>query len=440
MKTSLAVKLITIAATVLFMAPGLVLAQSDSIDVYINGSLVTASNTPALFNISSLMPGDTEPGTVKITNNGSAWVDAAVRSVSSGNADVAKLINIDITSGATPVYSGKLFKFFTDSANGMKLSRIDPGDSAVYDFKISYGINEVELQNASVGFDLEFGIIDQGKIFSHPGGQPSSGRPGGEKLFGFNNIIGRRLGETYGAISYETTEPATGQIIYSAEGEPHVFKYNAAPLYGYAHIYPETPDGGYATPQNFTIPGLDPCKKYYFRVVAYRKNGLPTVSDNEYVIPAARDCSGGQDIPARERGGVLGASVEQGQSQNPPGRVEGASTEAPEAAAPAAAVSGNGKNINGTCSYNFPWWAYALFLLYWAAQIYGNKRTRKFWYFTAIIPVAVLVWMYLAHNGCNSWIPFAIMCLVSLALHLVNWRLAQRGSAQKSPANPKFAN
>lgn len=410
------------------VAPGFVLAANSGIEAYINGIKITDANTPPLFDIQNFLPGDEAAGTVRIENNDSAGIDAGVRSTVSGSTALARRIGIEIRQGTATIFAGKLSEFFAASGEGLILSRIGGNESATYNFLLTYPGGETELQNEAVGFDLDFGVLDRQKKFTHIGGQPGPKRPGDARLFQFNNVLNRRTGDNHCAISYQTSAAAAGQIIYSAEDEDHSFKYNQAPQYGYAHIYPVMADDDYASSHNFDIPNIDPCKNYYFRIVARVKGGGPTVS-GEYLAVRTRDC--GQVAGAAT---VQAAVGDAGAAENliQSGRVAGAAIENAAAELPVdiAANAEPGKNAAESCKNGLPWW---MFLILAAAGIWGAvvcgrrynqiadpkikkvlRRCIAGWLAYAILNAAVAVWILLAHI-CLFWGWFALAAGIGLA-------------------------
>jgi hypothetical protein len=70
-------------------------------------------------------------------------------------------------------------------------------------------------------------------------------------------------------IFWTTSHPATSQIIYSLDGEPHVLDINAPPTYGYAHTTPEYDIDPKVTSHSVTVLGLTPGTVYYYRTVSH---------------------------------------------------------------------------------------------------------------------------------------------------------------------------
>lgn len=93
-------------------------------------------------------------------------------------------------------------------------------------------------------------------------------------------------GENYNIIiTWETTHPASSQVIYAKEGEEHTFDINDnqgnPPKYGYAHTTPEYDINPKVTFHSVTISGLEPGATYYFRCVS---RGSFIVSDEQTFV------------------------------------------------------------------------------------------------------------------------------------------------------------
>ncbi len=417
-----------VGAALMTAAPGFVFAESAGIEAYINGSKITDTNTPPLFDIQNFLPGDEATGVVKINNNGSAWIDAGVHSTVSGSNDLASHIGLKIIQGSATIFAGQLSDFFAGAGDGFTLSRIGGNDSATYNFLLTYPAGEIELQNAAVGFDLDFGVMDRQNKFTRIGGQRGPNKPGEDHTFQFRNVLTRRTGDTHCVISYETSEAAAGQIIYSGEDEAHLFKYNGEPLYGYAHIYPAMASQDYTDSRSFDIPNLDPCKNYYFRIVARVNGGGPTVSD-EYIAAKTHDCgqvAGAATAAAAPAKEIVPENVIQF------GQVAGAATESVPSELPAMRAGDfpPEKDAGTRCQSSLPWW---IFLILAAAGIWrmaicarrhkqiadpklkqALKRGFAGWLAYAISNVAAAGWIFLAQI-CLSWVWFVLAAALGLA-------------------------
>ncbi len=80
-------------------------------------------------------------------------------------------------------------------------------------------------------------------------------------------------GEYYDVvIAWETSHPASSQVIYAKEGEEHNFDPNDnqgnPPKYGYAHTTPEYDTNPKVISHSVTLSGLEPGATYYFRCVS----------------------------------------------------------------------------------------------------------------------------------------------------------------------------
>jgi|GEM_PF-2966202 hypothetical protein len=405
------------AAAIFGAGVGPAYAQNAGLRVYVNGQAITETSNPALFNIQSLLPGDTVPGTVRIVNNDANFANAGVQSATTGSNTLADHVYITISGTGMTAYNQKISKFFADSASSLFLSRIDGNSEATYNFAINYPETEIEEQDATVGFDLNFGNLNPGtNTLTVIGGQPTmGGESSGQFIFEIRNVIGRRLADDNGDIKWETTKPANGRIIYSSQNEPHLFKYSDKPLYGYSHIYPVMADSVYDSTHNFTVPNLDPCLNYYFRVVSAENGGQPSVSKDEYIISRAVDCANannsnfGQPIVLASAGGNERAAA---------GDVMGAETERLDENGNVIDGTGQGKDedgktVNGNkCQPDFPWWVFLIFTALCLFHGWKHKKTRNYWLAGGVVSLLIVIWAFFAQMYCVSWKLFLVMLAV----------------------------
>jgi len=148
-----------------------------------------------IFVVTDAAPGAIEQRNVAITNNAPSSRQVAVRAVQSSEnpSNFSDELTIEILDGVTPLYSGTLTQFFTDSGgvNGIFLFNPSSGASKNITFKVTFDTAAGnDFQNAQIVFDLKIGIsFDlpsecQNINLSGNGGSPIFGTAGVDNLTG----------------------------------------------------------------------------------------------------------------------------------------------------------------------------------------------------------------------------------------------------------------
>ena len=154
-----------------------------------------------IFNVLNMAPGDMEERSVDVSNSAASARPVGVRAImTDGEATFSAALKIIISENGTDIYGGtsgtgekSLGDLFLESAgpDGIPLSTIGPGDSAIYIFKVTFDESAGnEFQNLNVVFDLKIGIAIavpaqcQGIEFDLVGGLPIFGTDGNDRING----------------------------------------------------------------------------------------------------------------------------------------------------------------------------------------------------------------------------------------------------------------
>lgn len=153
-----------------------------------------------IFEVSNMIPGQTETHTVEVLNGSSSVRPVGVKGIeTANNGNLSSAFEISILQGPTVLYgSGSptgvktLAQFFTDSnsPSGIFLSNINPGSSSSYTFTVIFK-NESgnEFQNTSTVFDLKIGMsvpipAECSQIKFSKNTEPILGTSGNDKING----------------------------------------------------------------------------------------------------------------------------------------------------------------------------------------------------------------------------------------------------------------
>ena len=418
-------------AVLALFAGGPVLAQSDFEAEF--------EKTP-LFGELDMLPGDSVTRWIKVENKGGNAESVVIGTANVADSDdVSKSFEFVVKKNAVELYRGTLHDFL--NAGEITLETLGGQAAVRYDVTISFGldVDEQELQDKRIGFDITIGFAGGRKT----SGSDNFSRGGsGQAVFTITNVRPVLIGANEVSIGWDTNINATSQLIYSAESESHNFNFNAAPLYGYAHAYPNPAGTGVFKQHLVLLPGLTQCTTYYYRVLSARVSGKPSVSV-EYsfkticlgVLGAASErIEAGQAVPQPVAGNsiiprILGESVEAAETalgqDTPAGSSDGA----------AVSDQAEGGNIppvksGQTCTNSLPWWLFLILAAFSGVNAgmnhlriartpEANLRHRLIWtrngwlIFTAIMAL-VSVWAY--RSPCVSWIWFVIATAVAAAM------------------------
>lgn len=181
------------------------------------GDLTIDWGVPAgnpIFVINNLAPGQNETRNVQVTNNSPVIRPVGVRGIKSFETNnLSNVLTIEIKQGVTTLYGPvSLNQFFLDSGGpeGIPLSNLNPTNSTIYTFKVTFNANSGnEFQGSEVIFDLKIGIsikvpeecknivFSGDPIFGTAGSDHISGTPGNDLIFGFEGAdhIEGKLGD-----------------------------------------------------------------------------------------------------------------------------------------------------------------------------------------------------------------------------------------------------
>ena len=240
-----------------------------------NANLSVQFEQTPLFNEANIMPGDTINRWVKATNMSGYNMPIATQAINVSDPDnLGSKLSLVIKKGADTLYTGTLAEFL--AAGEVYLSNLANGAQAQYDFEVNFdSLTDNPYQAKRVGFDIQIGFQGDLPTPPRPGQTFGAGGAGGESnLIIYEETI-LNSGDTFATINWKTKVgatdipyPASSQVIYSAAGESHLLDLNISPLYGYAHITPETDTAPKVVNHSVTINGLTPGTTYFFRCIS----------------------------------------------------------------------------------------------------------------------------------------------------------------------------
>ncbi len=296
-----------------------------------NANLSVQFEQTPLFNESNIMPGDTINRWVKATNNRGYDMPIATKAVNISDPDnLGSKLSLNIKQGINTLYTGTLAEFL--AAGEVYLSNLANGAQTQYDFEVNFDpLTDNPYQTKRVGFDIQIGF--QGDLpIPRPGQTLGAGAGGGTNLVIYEETI-LNSGDTFATITWKTKVgstdipyPASSQVIYSATGESHIFDFNDAPLYGYAHATPETDTSSKVVNHSVTIYGLTPGTTYFFRCVS--RGSLAISQELNFTTTGV---AGATTLPegvsgGAESSGVLGEETEAALQGAIPAEVKGLMT------------------------------------------------------------------------------------------------------------------
>lgn len=249
-----------------------------------------------LFNAPNFMPGDIKEAQITITNTGEAGEEAYIEAVNVSNPDdLAGQMNLDIDWGGDLIYSGNFGDFL--NAGPVPLSGIGAGGAETYDLKINFieGSGN-DYQGKSLGFDICVGLKGGNQRCT---GDPAiseegdtSGGGGGGGSGGSHLMIWREQtaeisssgapASGWAVITWETSKPATSQVIYGPSSASYALNMSDEPKFGYPLISDE--DLAKKINHSVTLTGLDPGETYVYRVVS-RASPASVSYEHQFVVP-----------------------------------------------------------------------------------------------------------------------------------------------------------
>lgn len=316
---------------VIFSAGFLTAVPASAIQV---DELVVEFEKIPLFKEGDFKPGDGLLRWVKVTNNSPETQRIAVEAINENDPDnFASQLNLTIKEGATIIFNNTLSQFFSQGETYLS-SLVGNGSQTEYDFTIAFNSSAGnEYQEKTLGFDILVGFEGtEGGLQLPPqgggtGGGGGNGPPGG--LPPGLTILNEAAVETTTisvTITWQTSYPATSQVIYALEGESHTLDLTdtsgTPPHYGYTRTTSE--DGNKVINHSMTITGLTPGTKYYFRAVSHASLAISTEHSFttltvEEAIAKAAEAAAGETISGTAGGetgttGQIGANITEGTS------------------------------------------------------------------------------------------------------------------------------
>ena len=147
---------------------GTILIQNNGFGIldkkvaYAVGGLAVSWDSEPMFNETNIAPGFSKANSVTVENQDASPRAVAIKGIKTqDNANMARVMHIEIKEGGTVLYNATLKKFFTDSTSpfGVYLSNINNGESTDYDIKITFDESAGnQYQNQTIVFDLQIGI------------------------------------------------------------------------------------------------------------------------------------------------------------------------------------------------------------------------------------------------------------------------------------------
>lgn len=233
----------------------------------------------------NFLPGDTVSGQIKVDNISGQIVNLYMWTTDVSDIDhLGDVLELKISQGQNTVYQDTLSQLFAE--NSVFLLDLNPQENQNFDFSLTFDISAGnEYQNKALGFNFHIGTEenveenenDQGSgggstpiIISGGGGGTGSG--GANPKLEIINLRAEEITETKVTIKWQTNLPATTQIIYSSQHQPHNFLPNNPLLYGYQNIFPEPEDSAKIIFHTLILENLTPCTTYYYRAISHNSS------------------------------------------------------------------------------------------------------------------------------------------------------------------------
>lgn len=240
----------------------------------------------SIFSETNFLPSESVTRLVKVTNYSNLPQLIAIQAINVSNptininspARLGDVLTLEIKENGIRRYKNDLSRFFSAGEVTLSDSKLAGyGAHTQYDFIVSfYSGSQNTFQGKSLGFDIligfqgEEGGILPGAGSTGGGGGTSGGLPPGLTI---QNETTASTTEYSVVITWSTSYPATSQVIYAQEGEPHTLDLTdnagAPPKYGYASTTPESDVSPKVKDHTVTITGLTPNTKYYYRAVSH---------------------------------------------------------------------------------------------------------------------------------------------------------------------------
>jgi len=279
----------------------------------VDNLVVEFQQTP-LFKEANFLPGEGVSRWIKVTNNSAETHRIAVEAINKNDPDnFASQLNLIIKEGATIIFNNTLSQFFSQGETYLS-SLAGNGSQTEYDFMITFNSGAGNAyQEKTLGFDIVVGFegTEGGLPLPPPGGGTSGGGGGGggngppDSLPPGLTILNEAAVETTTisvTITWQTSYPASSQVIYALESEKHTLDLSDnignPPKYGYERTTPETDSFLKVINHSVIISGLTPGTTYHFRAVSHAslaisyEHSFTTLTPEEAIAKAAEAAAG----------------------------------------------------------------------------------------------------------------------------------------------------
>ena len=226
----------------------------------------------------NFLPGDTVSGQIKVDNVSGQAVNIYVwTSDVSDTNHLGNALTLKLSKDQNIIYQSTLSQFFEQDS--VFLSSIEAGKSENFEFSLQFDINAGnEYQNKELGFTLHIGTEEN----QEEGGDSGSGGGSTPIIIGGGgvstptleiiNLRAEEIAETSAKIKWQTNLPATTQIVYSQENQPHYFLPNYPPLYGYQNLFPDPENSAKVISRTLSLKNLSPCTTYFYRAISHNSS------------------------------------------------------------------------------------------------------------------------------------------------------------------------
>jgi len=297
--------------TILFFIFGAGLSFAVALPVFAQNppSLEVQFQNDPLFNEANFLPGESVTRWVKVTNNSGQTQPIAVEAINVNDPDgLGDVLDLQIKEGSNLLYNGTLSDFFNHGE--FYLSDLANGSQTQYDFSVAFNSTaDNSFQGKSLGFDILIGFqgTEGEENNGGEGGEGGGGSSGGGTNLPSGLTISEEtvkvlsVSETTAVIYWETSYAATSQVIFSAEGQSHIFDLSAV-HYGYAQAWPDPEDLNKVLNHTVTLTGLTPGTTYYFRCVSHASPATITREHNFTTLAQSVSGQGGSEGGGQEEG------------------------------------------------------------------------------------------------------------------------------------------
>lgn len=293
-----------VITSMLFAGASFAHAQSSPLDVVF---------TPdPLFDEANFLPGDSESGTVSVSNNSESDQEVQTEAVNISDSDgLSSTLTLTITDNSSnTLYEDTLGTFLR--AGEVSLSNISPNEKKPYTFTVTFtNTDDNSYQGKTLGFDICVGFAGEekscgtteisdpdtidndegnGESGSSQSGQTTELRIYNERVTEINNESGEVV------IEWDTNRLATSQVIYGNEaGAPFQLDVTDPPSYGYPLYTAE--DGSKKRNHHVVLTNVSAGETYVYRVIS--RASPPTISsERTFAVPASFGHGGHATAPA----------------------------------------------------------------------------------------------------------------------------------------------